>query len=69
MWIPNKLYEALPAIYLTIGVSLILGALYIGISHGLMLGYLMLGAGCMMAAILVKSVRSTARAETDRSRA
>ncbi len=66
MWIPTGLYEALPTIYLTVGVSIILCALYIGISDGLMFGYLLLGAGCVMAGILVKAVRTDARSEEDR---
>lgn len=69
MWIPTKLYEALPTIYLTIGVSIILCALYIGINDGRMLGYLTLGAGCIMAAILVRTIRGNARFEGDRPQA
>ena len=63
MWIPIRLYEALPIIYQTIGVSIILCALYIGSRDGLMLGYLLLGSGCIMAGILVNSLRSNARSE------
>lgn len=65
MWIPTKLYEALPTLYLTIGVSIILCAVYIGISQELMLGYVMLGSGCIMAGILVRTIRSNARFEED----
>lgn len=63
MWIPTRLYEALPAIYITTGVSIMLGALYIGIDFRLMQGYLLLGSGCVMAGILVKTMRSNARSE------
>lgn len=69
MWIPTRLYEALPTIYVTIGVSIILCAFYIGIGNGLMLGYLTLGSGCIMAGILVKTIRGNARLEEDQSEA
>lgn len=68
MWIPTSLYEALPAIYLTIGVSIILCTLYIGVGDGLLLGYLMLGTGCVIAGILVKTMRTEARSKEDRPR-
>ena len=61
MWIPAKTYEALPAIYLTVGALNILGAMYIGASHGLMPGYVMLGLSCMIAGVLVRNIRSNAR--------
>ena len=69
MWIPTKLYEALPALYVTIGVSITLGAVYIGISDETMLGYLILGAACVMAGIFVKSLRSKARSNRDQPQA
>lgn len=69
MWIPTKLYEALPAIYVTTGVSITLGAVYIGISDEMMLGYLILGAACVMAGIFIKSLRSNARSNRDRPQA
>jgi hypothetical protein len=69
MWIPTKLYETLPIIYVMTGVSIILCALYIGISDGPMLGYLVLGSGCIMAGILVKTIRSNARLEADQPQA
>lgn len=68
MWIPTKLYEALPAIYVAMGVSITLGAVYIGISDQLMLGYLLLGAACVMAGIFIKSLRSNARSNEHRPR-
>ena len=61
MWIPGKIYEGLPAIYLTIGSLNILGATYIGLSHGLMPGYAVLGLSCMIAGFLVRSIRRNAR--------
>ena len=61
MWIPVKTYEALPALYLTVGALIILGALYIGASHGLMPGYMLLGLSCVIAGVLVRNIRHNAR--------
>ena len=61
MWIPAKTYEALPALYLTVGVLIILGAIYIGASHGLMPGYMLLGLSCVIAGVLVRNIRRNAR--------
>lgn len=66
MWIPTSFYEALPAIYFAIGAAIAFFALYIGIGHQLMLGYLMLGSGCMMAGVFVKSMRMNARTGKER---
>lgn len=68
MWIPTKLYEALPAMYFAIGLALIGGTAYIGINNGPMLGYLVLGFVCISAAILVAGLRHSARSGSDRSR-
>ena len=61
MWIPTKLYEGLPALYLTVGALNILGAMYIDISYGLMPGYAVLGLACMIAGMLVRNIRRNAR--------
>jgi len=61
MWIPTRLYEALPALYAATGVSIMLGAFYIGLDYGPMQAYLILGSGCVMAGIMVKTMRNKAR--------
>lgn len=53
----------MPAIYVLTGASLIFGALYIGVDYGLMRGYLILGSGCVMAGITVRTMRSNARSQ------
>ncbi len=65
MWIPRKIYEALPALYLTVGMLFILGAMYIGVSHGLMPGYAILGLSCMIAGLLVRNIRRNARSAAE----
>ena len=68
MWIPTKIYEALPAIYFVIGVAMICGTAYIGINRGPMLGYLVLGFVCISASILVARIRHSVRSGQDGSR-
>ena len=62
MWIPEKLYEALPAIYFAIGALLIGGSIYVGLDHDPSLGYLILGSMSIGAGIVVRNVRLRARA-------
>ena len=61
MWIPEKLYEALPAIYFAIGTLLIGGSIYVGLDHGPVPGYLILGSMSVGAGIVVRNVRHRAR--------
>ena len=68
MWIPTKLYEALPAIYVTVGVALIIGTLYVGFDRGFMMGYLAVGLVCIAAGIAVRSIRNDVRSGRDDSR-
>ena len=68
MWIPEKLYEALPAIYFAIGAALIGGSIYIGVDRGPELGYLVLGSMCLSAGVVVRDTRHRARLGQDRPR-
>ena len=65
IWIPTKLYESLPVLYVAVGALLLLGALYIGVNHGLMLGYMALGLSCMLGGICVTYVRQRARSQAE----
>lgn len=65
MWIPTKTYEALPALYLTVGALIVLGTIYIGVSHGLMPGYMLLGVLCITAGIAVANIRRNARCRAE----
>ena len=67
MWIPTRTYEALPALYFTIGALIVLGASYIGASYGLMPGYLLLGVSCIAAGVLVWVIRRNARSTAETS--
>ena len=69
MWLPRKLYESLPALYVAIGAMLLVGTLYVGIDHWIMLGYLALGALCVALGVVVIAIRRKARAKMAESRA
>ena len=61
MWIPENLYEALPAIYFAVGALLVGGSIYVGFDHGPVLGYLILGSMSIGAGIVVRDFRRRAR--------
>ena len=63
MWIPEKLYESLPAFYVTLGALFLAGALYVGIDHWMMAGYLGIGILCVTLGVTVASIRRRARAD------
>ena len=61
MWLPDKLYESLPAVYVLIGALFLAGALYVGIDHWLMAAYLGVGILCITLGVAVASIRRRAR--------
>ena len=63
IWIPTKIYESLPVLYVTVGALLLLGALYIGVDHGIMPGYVALGSSCMLGGMYVTYIRHRARTQ------
>lgn len=65
MWLPTKLYESLPLLYVTVGTLLLTGAVYIGAGHGVMPGYVALGASSILGGMFVTYIRHKARAQAD----
>ena len=65
IWLPTKIYESLPVLYVTVGALLLLGALYIGVDHGLMLGYVALGLSCILGGMCVTYIRHGARSQAE----
>lgn len=61
IFLPTKFYEALPAAYVSMGALFIAGAAYIGIGHGLVAGYLAVGLSCILAGVMVNSLRRKKR--------
>lgn len=46
MWLPYRLYEALPRIYLAVGGVALAAALYVGFNSRSVLLYLLVALGC-----------------------
>lgn len=67
MWLPTKTYEALPALYVTVGALIVVCAIYIGASYGLMPGCLLLGVSCITAGVVVWVIRRNARSAAETS--
>lgn len=65
MWLPTKIYESLPVLYVTVGALLLLGALYIGVGHELMPGYMAVGVACVIGGMFVTYIRHKARSQAD----
>ena len=63
--LPKRIYEALPAAYISLGALFILGAVYIGIGHRPMVGYLAVGLSCILAGVTVNSIRRRARSKSE----
>ena len=64
MYLPKKIYEALPAAYISTGTLFILGAAYIGFGHWTMTGYLAVGLSCVYAGLTVSSIRRRQRSQS-----
>jgi hypothetical protein len=67
MFLPKKIYEALPAAYISAGTLFILGALYIGLDYKPMVGYLAVGVSCILAGLTVNSIRRRERSKPTRA--
>lgn len=65
LFLPRKIYEALPAAYIALGTLFITGASYIGIDHGPMVGYLAVGLSCILAGVTVHGIRRRERSKSE----
>ena len=61
MWLPKPLYDALPAIYILVGVLFVSGAIYLGFVHEAAPAYAGLGAVCVLGGLLVRKLRQRSR--------
>lgn len=61
IYLPKKIYEALPAAYVSIGGLFILGAAYIGFSHWTTVGYLAMGLTSVIGGMNVYRIRRKVR--------
>ena len=65
MFLPKRIYEALPAAYISVGTLFILGAVYIGIGYRPMVGYLAVGLSCIIAGVTVNSISRRERSRSE----
>lgn len=63
VYLPEGLYEALPAIYMSVGGLFVAGSVYIGIGHAMTVGYLAVGLSCILGGITVASIRQAERSK------
>ncbi len=67
MWLPKPIYEALPAIYMMIGVIFMAGAVYLGFSHPASVAYAGIGVVCILTGIFIRELRHEARTQKNSS--
>ncbi len=58
MWLPKPIYNALPTIYIVVGLLLASGVIYIGLERSGAIYYLLLAALCIAAGLIVQWLRS-----------
>ena len=61
MWLPKPLYEALPAIYVIVGVLFLCGATYLSFVHEAAPAYAAIGTVCILSGLLVRRLRAQSR--------
>ena len=64
MFLPARLYEALPTVYIAVGTLLTLGAVYIGLGHTPMVGYLAVGLTSILGGVTLSSIRRRERSKS-----
>jgi hypothetical protein len=63
MWLPTRLYESLPAVYIACGTLMITFVAYIGITSNPMPAYFAIGVMCIATGLIIHGVRRRARAQ------
>ena len=59
IYLPTRIYEALPSAYVSVGILFVLGAVYLGVDHGI--GYLAVGLTSILGGVRIHSIRQRAR--------
>jgi len=59
IYLPTRIYEALPAAYVSVGMLFVLGAVYLGVGHGI--GYLAVGLTSIYGGLRIHAIRQRAR--------
>ncbi len=61
MWLPKPIYEALPTIYMVIGMLFLAGAAYLGPAHEAAPAYGGIGFICLLSGFFVRARRQESR--------
>ncbi len=61
MWLPDSIYEALPAIYVVLGLMLVAGASYLGLADPSAALYFALGVAATLTGFFVRQLRRKMR--------
>ncbi len=61
MWLPKPIYEALPTIYMVIGVLFMAGSAYLGLDHEAAPAYAGIGVVCLLSGVFVRARRHESR--------
>ena len=61
MWLPTRVYELLPTMYIIVGFTFLAGAAYISPYHELAPLYFVMGAVSILAGIVIRHLRLSYR--------
>ena len=65
IYLPTRIYEALPAAYVSVGMLFVLGVVYLGVGHGI--GYLAVGLTSIFGGLRIHGIRQRARSSIRQS--
>ena len=68
MWLPTKLYESLPTVYIVVGLTFLAGSLYIGLDHRLGPIYFGFGIVSVLSGLFVSQKRLHERRQREQTR-
>ena len=68
MWLPTKLYESLPTVYIVVGLTFLAGSLYIGLHHKLGPFYFGFGVVSILSGLFLAQKRLHERRRRQESR-
>lgn len=57
MWLPTRIYELLPTLYIVMGLTLLTGSLYLGLYYKLAPMYFVLGLVSVLSGLFVSQYR------------
>lgn len=68
MWLPESVYEALPAIYVVVGLLFVAGASYLGLADPAAALYFALGVAAALTGVFIRNLRRKLRGYEESSK-